>query len=240
MGSIEENECNYITCPKCGTKNRTKVCQANLIPLCGKCHSRLLPDIKTREFLAYRGSNRIGVWPRYKSYFVPLICLIVVISIVLFYKQSKEIPKTSNHQTPQTLNRKLLNGYILSQISLNGNGCFTVNNGTSKDAVVIIKGASYACFYVSAFSNATIKGLLDGDYRVVFQTGTDWDDLKKAFTRDRSQSIFDKNFSFTTRIEQNMIVYKNFEITLHQVAGGNLTKSSLSKEGFEKFMLPTD
>jgi hypothetical protein len=89
------------------------------------------------------------------------------------------------------INRKLSNGTIIrsSSLRLHGSGQLTIKNGLSLDAAAkLIDKQNNLCkayFYISSESPFTLTGVPDGNYRLLFGIGEDWDSSTLFFTRSQ-------------------------------------------------------
>jgi curved DNA-binding protein CbpA len=156
-------------------------------------------------------------------------------------------PRTrTNIQTERpevSVNRGLPNGTMIRNEILNGNGKLTIKNGLDRDAAAKVidkrKDVCIAYFYIETKSNSTLNGIGDGDYRLLFVTGLDWDQRQECFTREVAFSEFDRTMLYETReqIRGEEIFQKHtiIEVTLHRVAGGNVKTSKISSDDFNKY-----
>jgi hypothetical protein len=146
-------------------------------------------------------------------------------------------------QLPPRINRKLSNGTIIRSSSLHGRGQLTIKNGLSLDAAAkLIDKQNNLCkayFYISSGSPFTLTGVPDGNYRLLFGIGEDWDQATEFFTRNQAFSEFNKPMDFVTFQEQRGdSIYKNYtvmEVPPHPVPGGNIRTHSISEKEFQQY-----
>ena len=139
----------------------------------------------------------------------------------------------------------LLNGKILSQNSyyLNGLGELKIKNGTSLDAigklVSMVSNKSVFTVYIKANSTYNISKVTDGNYKLFFNLGNDWDTDIKAFNVNSSYEVFEDDFNFTTAeyVEGDYIRtrYSTFEVTLNPVIGGHAETENVSAIEFANY-----
>lgn len=137
---------------------------------------------------------------------------------------------------PKTPYRYLSNGTVLfsNQSYLNGEGIFTIKNGSGSDAFVKLitnSGKKVYSVYIRANNNYSIKNINDGVYRMLFSFGSDWDSSQKKFLVNPSAQAFDDTFDFKTTDSQ----YVENTITLNPVIGGNATTNPINPNDFDKY-----
>jgi len=261
-----------VSCPNCGARNRIGTYSLALRPVCGKCKTLLGTAIDTytpkqpSTFTPHSASSRSD---KKRTWMVYLpIALIVGAAATLYMTFTNSSPRSagspayssSRYQPPASVlprtweqpataaqNRRLPNGTILRRSSLTGNGSLTVVNGLDRDAVAkLVDRANNICqafFYIAANSAFTMPGIPDGDYRLLFGTGSDWDDATGFFTRNRACSEFNKpvDFETSTRTERRgwdtyvVTYYSENSITLHPVPDGNARTHDVSESEFQKY-----
>ncbi len=118
---------------------------------------------------------------------------------------------------------------------LNGNGELEIRNGTNDDAVAklvnINTNRSIATIYIGANNNYTLKNISDGNYKLVFNLGHDWDTISKKFTKNSSYSVFEESFDFLTTSSY----YSTFSVTLNPVLGGTAETNNVNPEEFSNY-----
>jgi len=121
-----------------------------------------------------------------------------------------------------------LTGIIKPNQHSGGYGELTVDNGTSRDGVVILTFNNNAVMavYIRSSDSFTMQGILDGTYYLYFSTGTEWNG--KEFTEAPSRQKFEDAFQFTTGTSN----YTTWSITLHGVAGGTASAENVSESEF--------
>ena len=132
----------------------------------------------------------------------------IPISVIPNSAENNTIQTTKNAPTqikdPKTY-FSLPNGSVLSQNSfyINGLGELKIKNGTSLDAIAKLVNTtvnkSIFTVYIKANSTYTISKVKDGNYKLFFNLGNDWDTSIKAFTVNSGYEVFEELFDFTTR-----------------------------------------
>jgi hypothetical protein len=95
--------------------------------------------------------------------------------------------------------RHAANGSLLLDSLNRGDGPeLAIDNGNDQDALVTVvrDGAPKLALYVTARSNAPVRGIPNGAYTVYFTQGEDWDSGLKTFTRTCSFQSFDKPLQY--------------------------------------------
>ncbi|TYB59456.1 FecR domain-containing protein [Nonomuraea sp. PA05] len=130
--------------------------------------------------------------------------------------------------------RRLRNGSFIRKSTLNGRSSLEIDNGSSLDAVItVVKGKSKVfSVYVRKKAKFKVRGVRDGSYKIYFTHGADWDGKNKAFTRDCSFERFEKNVKFKTTFTATQILWHDWRITLHSIAGGNVRTSPVDPDDF--------
>jgi hypothetical protein len=122
---------------------------------------------------------------------------------------------------PPPGNRRGANGKVVQRAGPKGRGRLKVNNSDTGDvAISVVVGGNpskpQATMYVQAGQNATLTGL-SGTYEVYFKSGSDWDEGRRAFTRDCHFEKFDQSFDQKS----------DWEVSLAQSIGGNASTSTV-------------
>lgn len=170
------------------------------------------------------------------------------ISVIPNSTKNNTIQTTKNTPTqvkdPKTY-FSLPNGSILSQNSfyINGLGELKIKNGTNLDAIAKLVNTtinkSVFTVYIKANSTYTISKVKDGNYKLFFNLGNDWDTNIKAFTVNSGYEVFEELFDFATREykEGNYIrtSYSTFEVTLNPVIGGNAETENVNPAEFANY-----
>lgn len=201
---------------------------------------------------------------RYKK--IILIVVAILFFIGLYTKNTRApepstpisvIPNSTENNTTQTTQNtpaqakdpktyfSLPNGSVLSQNSyyLNGLGKLQIKNGTSLDAIAKLVNTtinkSVYTVYVKANSTYTISEVKDGNYKLFFNLGNDWDTEIKAFTVNSGFEVFEDPFDFTTReYEEGDYIrtkYSTFEVTLNPVIGGTAETENVNVTEFANY-----
>jgi len=157
--------------------------------------------------------------------------------------KSADIP-TVQVKDPKTY-ISLSNGTSLSKNSyyFNGLGELKIENGTSLDAIAklvnITTNKSIFTVYIKANSTYSITKILDGDYKLFFNLGNDWDSEFKAFTINSGYEVFEELFDFVTSkyTEGDYIntEYSMHSVTLNPVIGGQARTNEIDAVEFGSY-----
>lgn len=111
---------------------------------------------------------------------------------------------------------------------------FTVSAGNT-DACVKLEDihdpAKYAMFFIRAGEEATVK-VKDGSYIAKYATGEYWFNMDSLFGSRTAYTKAEDILEFTTTREGNSIYYTTIQITLYEVAGGDLETSEIDPNTF--------
>jgi hypothetical protein len=149
---------------------------------------------------------------------------------------------TPKPQPPLPPPRRLANGTIISGQPLKGNGRLTIDNGTSRDAVIKIVDSktSHAleAFYIQGQNQVSIGQIPDGDMIIYFASGMDFDPVHRGFTREKGFSRFVDTLPFTTSVaitaSGTQSESTTFTITLHPVVNGTAKTNTVDEADFER------
>lgn len=131
-----------------------------------------------------------------------------------------------------------------------GRGSLRIVNGTHLDALV--RFGEYAehrrplaSLYIKAGEELKINDIGEGDYRLAFSLGIDWDQDTKEFRQNKVYTVFDELFEFKeitriTEIETNdgpktrtSIRFVEAIATLHAVPDGHAKATLIDKKTFD-------
>lgn len=138
----------------------------------------------------------------------------------------------------------LPNGTVLSRgfYPLKGEGIINISNGSGSDAVVKLitsNGQKAYSVYVRSNNSYSIKKINDGNYRVLFSFGSNWDETQKKFLVNPSAEAFDKNFDFSTYDTNDgdyvTTHYSTYDITLNPVLNGTAITNPIDPNEFNKY-----
>ncbi|MDR3665486.1 MAG: hypothetical protein P4L35_01465 [Ignavibacteriaceae bacterium] len=175
-----------------------------------------------------------------------LSILVVIIAFVFFinHKSGNTSVETIN-ENENSINlpeKYYSNGHVFesNRYSLQGQGLLNIKNGTSYDAVAklvnIATHKSVLTIYIRRNSDLNIEKINDGNYRLYFVLGKNYDENQNIFLEDCSYSVFEEVFNFITYSNEveggENINYSLFEVTLHPVIGGTARTNTVSKEEF--------
>ncbi|MGI5291804.1 hypothetical protein ACQEVF_52025 [Nonomuraea polychroma] len=131
--------------------------------------------------------------------------------------------------------RRLSNGaFVRKGSTLNGRSSLEIDNGAPRDAVItVVRGGSKAfSVYVRKKAKFKVRGVRDGNYKIFFTQGVDWDGKNKAFTRECSFERFQKSVTFKTTFTATQIRWHDWRITLHAISGGNARTAPVDPDDF--------
>ena len=138
-------------------------------------------------------------------------------------------PRAAGPETP-IVTRRPTNGEEFVAGSSHGKGKLTIVNGAGSDAVVMLHKGRDAerAIYVPAGETAILERIAHSSYSLTFESGEDWSDEQRAFTRQVRDTDFLSVLDFTERRQGNIVRWTNHRITLHPVAYGNARTSDLA------------
>ena len=149
-----------------------------------------------------------------------------------FTPTSTPTPTFTPTPTATPLPRRLDNGEYINRVDwFHGEGELEIDNGTSLDAVAVLTTLTeepLASVYVRASSQFTITDIPDGEYKLFFMLGEDWDDATGRFTRKAHYSAFQDTFSYITTSTTATI----WKATLHPVVGGTAATEEVDPSKF--------
>jgi len=234
-----------------GKKNKSKNYFISFLKLQTKKLKNLFSRSKT-YIVGYNNRDK------YKLFILIVVALLFFIG--LYVKNNKPIPPPISVITDNQLelnnipeisqkNPKdyisLQNGTVFSKKSyyLNGLGELQIKNGTNLDAIVKLVNMtinkSILTVYIKANSTYTIKNVKDGNYKLFFNLGNDWNSQIKAFNINSSYKVFEDLFDFTTReYEEGDYIrtrYSKFEVTLNPVIGGQAKTDNVNAVEFANY-----
>ena len=105
--------------------------------------------------------------------------------------------------------------------------------------VNVVTNKSIFTVYIKANSTYEINKVSDGDYKLFFNLGNNWDTKAKAFTVNSSYEVFEDSFDFTTsEYEEGDYIntrYATFDVTLNPVVGGQAKTNGINAVDFGKY-----
>ena len=108
-----------------------------------------------------------------------------------------------------------------------GMGELGISNQSSNDGVVVLAtqdNQTVVSAYIRNGDSFRMTGIHDGTYVIFFSTGSNWNGNQARFTAGVSNQRFDNTLSYTSSDGS----YTIWEITLHGVAGGTASTSSVT------------
>lgn len=129
-------------------------------------------------------------------------------------------PTATRRLSPAATPRRLKASTYLANTRRTGLGKLTVKNDFDQDLVAILtfNNATAISVYVLAGTPFIIDRIADGEYRLFYTYGTDWDETK--FTRDAQYFAFDVGLSFKTQSVQGGKQFTTYDVTLNPNIGG--------------------
>lgn len=127
--------------------------------------------------------------------------------------------------------RPMTGTLILDHRPRQGRGELTIENGTSKDAVLLLANLAEApqvAIYVQSGERFTLTGIPDGEYVVFFAAGEGWLGDAGRFELPGGQ----QRFTDTVRYTSSSREYTTWTLTLHPVVGGTAETEALSPDEF--------
>jgi|GEM_PF-1566242 len=210
---------------------------------------------KTREYLSGISKKLLYFDKKIKKYFWTTVVIVGVI-LIFVYSDNNEpvynsnpisvIPDSSSNidEAPAKKSTKdpksyisLNNGTILSKNSsyLNGPGKLKIDNGTNLDAVAklvnVRTNKSVITVYIKAKSIYNILKISDGNYKLFFNLGNDWNTEVKAFSINSSYEVFEETLDYFTSESK----YSTFSVTLNPVIDGNAETNDVNPVEFGSY-----
>lgn len=115
-------------------------------------------------------------------------------------------------------------------------GSLHIINHTGADGAVKLVDATTRrverFVYVRAGEDATVRGIGEGVYRVMFTQGRDWDPYAMRFQQQPSFAEFEDRLDFSHRRTGDGVTYSKYELTLHQVLDGNARTRDIGSKDF--------
>lgn len=250
---VKVAEDQIVACPNCGQRNRVQKQGSHVSFRCGSCRTKLPnPFALGPRFARTVSSFARGSGSSKRRIVVGLFAILVLVLVVFISSPSstptQNLPRYQQVQPIQPVvplppPRRLDNGTVITELSRIGNGTLTIDNGTGHDAVIKVVNEqarrTVVTFYVCSGQTARVEHIPDGDFRVIFGSGSDWDSSVGTFTREKSFAKFDRELDFVTaqRTQGDDVYsqYSVFTLTLHRVVHGNATTTNVGEEEFLKY-----
>ena len=89
-------------------------------------------------------------------------------------------------------------------------------------------------FFVQARDSYHLTGVPQGNYRLIFTTGSNWVESDDTFSSRPSYSEFDKTFEFSEQRDSKRVQYDAVSVTLNPVLLGNVKTKTITREEFLK------
>jgi len=118
-----------------------------------------------------------------------------------------------------------------------GRGQLTIDNSSGQDSVVKVvsleEGRLVRHVFVQRGATVNLSHLHEGDYKVLFAVGEDWDRARFRFTRYQGFFEFGKSLDFTETELSNGVEYSHHSITLYTTPLGNVKREVISEAEFD-------
>ncbi|MCD4705341.1 hypothetical protein K8R66_04685 [bacterium] len=98
-----------------------------------------------------------------------------------------------------------------------------------------ITNKSIFTVYIKANSTYSINKISNGNHKLFFNLGNDWNAEIKAFMVNSSYEVFEDNFNFLTKETEEYEEYKIFNVTLNPVIGGHAETEDISVLEFANY-----
>ncbi|PYI58364.1 MAG: hypothetical protein DMC60_13075 [Verrucomicrobia bacterium] len=231
-----------VTCPQCHRRNRLYKRNDTGVYKCGACHAAVPnPFVASKSGLSMRN---IGIAA------ASVIALLVIIAAIARNSSSLSpsvapvsegtfppaaVPQADVGTFVPENNLILFDAYPDSRFR----GQLTVNNGTSSQAVAklvdIQADRKILSFVISARQIATIYGIPDGTYQLLFAFGDQLYVGTDRFHSPHGFSKFVRQLTLDTRVTDDSVYWSQLSVTLHPVISGNAKTSSISQKEFERY-----
>mgnify|MGYP001582186993 FL=1 len=254
-GKYMEKE--ITTCSNCGQRlNIPKDRQKYTDIKCSNCHQSPFLSLSNSKNWVARNLKKVFSNKINTILFLSIIAIAAYIYYLSTYSENVVTPPIIQTNTapaeikPASLVTKaahdpisLPTGTIIKKNSsyLQGYGELNIKNGTNNDAVakLVVGSSSIFSVYIKANSTYTIKDISDGNYRLYFALGKDWDTTNKVFLQNPHPTKFDEIFDFYTRVTYDgnyeNTRYGAYEVTLNSVLGGNARTSCVDLAEFNNY-----
>src|SRR5262249_50754257 len=132
--------------------------------------------------------------------------------------------------------RPISGSEIAPPSGVRGRGSLRIINHTETDAAVKlvdtrIRGVAHFV-YVRAGDDATVRGIGEGVYRVMYTQGRDWEPHAMRFQRQPLFEEFEDLLHFTERDTSDGVIHSTYELTLHKVLDGNAKTRRIGPKDF--------
>ena len=125
-------------------------------------------------------------------------------------------------------------GTMARDFASTGEGKLRADNGSDHDGLVFVTDKSDKVLlvgYVRSGVVYTMSGIPDGSYRVYIATGDGWNEESRTFTNNLELSRVEGSFDYRTTRDH----YMKWDISLHEVTGGEGVASRVPEEEFPVF-----
>jgi len=222
---VESISEKVVHCPRCGQRNRMFPQAKAKSYRCAKCRARMgNPFSKDRL-------KQTVLWS------AGLVGGVALAAGVTWWAYSENLKNTT--ADPPALPPSApapsgppINGAVLKGPDRVGEGSLTVNDILDCDAVVKISASNGdstnpMLFYVQKHRAATLRGIPDGRFCVMFSTGGSWDALLETFTQDDLYFQFDRALEFNAS-------HGEHDLTLGGIGPGQAFFSPITKPDFAR------
>jgi hypothetical protein len=126
-------------------------------------------------------------------------------------------------------------GTFLKESPMDGRGVLSIINNGNDDAVAVLSEAGRgikSAVFIRAEDNFNITGIDDGSYDLYFLQGQSWNSSTSRFDVGLRRSRTNEPMAFKTTSTAEGISYSMWDVTLEEVANGNVDKDPVSEEEF--------
>jgi hypothetical protein len=216
-----------VRCPKCDQRNRLYRQKKGASYRCARCRTAI--------------PNPFSLWSRHQqSILISAAGLVVVVLAGLAGWQVYAHMKRGAGSDPQTspvaadsVPQAPVSGSVLRAAAQAGTGSLTINDTLDCDALVKLvdetntDSSAELLFYVQQHRTATLRGIPERRFYVLFATGGNWDPVLEMFTKDDLYFQFDRALDF---VKPNTAR----DLALGKVGGDQPRFSPITKVDFSK------
>ncbi|MDB4984730.1 MAG: hypothetical protein JWM20_909 [Patescibacteria group bacterium] len=199
-----------------------------------RSEDKVITHEKVKELMPHNTPD-LNAWQRYGLLMAAGVC--ILIAIISGATSQDTSFASSNAQQSQASYNSLPTGTVLLKLPsyFEGSGRFTIKNGTSDDAVVKLvdnsANTSIYSVYLKANSNYTVESILDGNYKVIFTSGKNWDASSNKFLVSPDYEKFEDILNFETTDDQ----LTHYSLTLNPVVGGTAETATINPSEFNSY-----
>lgn len=196
-----------------------------------------------------------------RGYLVPLVATIgvAVVSLTVFHHSPKhstpanvresgtystadiaepesQPTRTQPPEPRPTQYNSLPTGTRIEKDAGTGHGKLTIENGTTEDAVVrlsrVADDQTVRWFFVKAHTTAHMSRIPQGNFRLTYTTGLNWDEPEDIFRWQPSYDEFERTFDYNEQEDSERIRFHDISVTLNPVLFGNVQTKTITRDEF--------